>query len=84
MVDPVAITTVDNPYNPFTQFDEWYAFDEQKGYHTCSYLGRIALTSYDLSDEEQDEALSQAIDEILHVNGLGFYKKVHESDYKKK
>ena len=22
-----AITTIDNPYNPFTQFDEWFTFD---------------------------------------------------------
>ena len=36
------ITTIDNPYNPFTQFDEWYAFDEGKGYCTSGYLARIS------------------------------------------
>ena len=39
------LTTIDNPFNPFDQFDEWFAYDVSKGYHTCSYLARIAKTS---------------------------------------
>ena len=39
------ITTIDNPFNPFTQYDEWLAFDEQMGYYTNNYLARIANTS---------------------------------------
>ena len=30
------LTTSDNPYNPFTQFDEWQMFDSLQGYNTCS------------------------------------------------
>ena len=30
------ITTKDNPFNYFTDFDNWYAFDEQKGYINVS------------------------------------------------
>ena len=33
----VAITTFDNPFNPFTQFTEWLLFDKEKGYTTCEY-----------------------------------------------
>ena len=29
-------------------------FDEEKGYHTTAYLGRIARTSDQLSDEEKE------------------------------
>ena len=29
------LTTVDNPFNPHTNFDEWYAFDLRMGYDTC-------------------------------------------------
>ena len=49
------ITTKDNPFNYFTDFDNWYAFDEQKGYHSLSYLARIAKTSSDLTDKEYEK-----------------------------
>lgn len=70
------LTTIDNPYNPFTQFDEWYAFDTSKGYNTCSYLARIANTSDELSQQDEDVAIESAIDEIIKLNVLGIYKKV--------
>lgn len=70
------LTTVDNPYNPFIQFDEWNAFDESMGYYTCSYLARIAKTSDELSDTDNDEAINSAINEILFFNVLGIYQKV--------
>ena len=51
----VMLTTVDNPYDPFTQFDEWLMFDEDHGYHTCSYLARIAKDTDGLSEDEPIE-----------------------------
>lgn len=45
MASKCMLTTVDNPFDPFEQFTSWFMFDEEKGYHTCSYLGRIARTS---------------------------------------
>ena len=41
MKKDVMLTTIDNPYNPFTNFDEWWAFDISHGYNTCAYLSRI-------------------------------------------
>lgn len=70
------LTTTDNPYDPFTQFDDWFAFDERHGYHTCSYLARIAKPSSDLTPEDENFVISQAIDEILKYNLTGNYKKV--------
>lgn len=70
------LTTTDNPYDPFTQFDEWLAFDEAQGYHTCSYLARVTMSSDELSEEEQSTAIESAIDEIISLNILGIYKKV--------
>ena len=75
------LTTIDNPFSPFTQFDEWYAFDVSKGYHTCSYLARIAKTSYELSEKEEIIEQENAIDEIISLNLLGIYKKVKEKDF---
>lgn len=70
------LTTTDNPFDPFSQFDAWYRFDEGKGYHSCSYLARIARTSDQLSPVENDEEIERAIDDIIKYNPLGIYKKV--------
>lgn len=70
------LTTIDNPFDPFTQFDEWFAFDESKGYHSCSYLARIAKTSDELSEADEEKAIELAVDEIVKLNILGIYKKV--------
>ena len=70
------LTTSDNPYNPFTQWDEWYAWDVMAGYHTCAYLARIANTSDSLSDEENELEIDRAMDEIIQYNLTGNYMKV--------
>lgn len=75
------LTTVDNPYNPFIQFDEWFAFDQQQGYHTCEYLARIAHTSNDLSDEMNDAIVESAINEIIDFNLIGIYQKVTPENF---
>lgn len=71
-----ALTTTDNPYNPFTQYDAWYRYDEDKGYHSCSYLARIARTSDQLSEAENEQEIERAIDDIVRYDPLGIYKKV--------
>lgn len=70
------LTTIDNPFDPFTQWDEWYAFDVGKGYNTCAYLARIVKSSDELSEADEDLAIEVAIDEIVNFNILGLYKKV--------
>jgi hypothetical protein len=72
----VAITTTDNPFDPFDQFDKWFAFDEFHGYHSCSYLDRIAKISDDWSYDDQVAEIERAIDEIVALNLTGNYKKV--------
>ena len=80
MVTEYMLTTVDNPYSPFTQFDEWLEFDTLKGYNTCGYLARVAKTSSSLSDEMNSRAINDAIDEICMFNWLGIYRKVSKDD----
>lgn len=70
------LTTVDNPFDPFKDFDNWFNFDIEKGYNTCSYLARIAKTSDQLSDYENDLEIERAIDEIIEHDFLNIYKKV--------
>ena len=54
-MEEVRITTVDNPFNPFTEWDEWFNFDLQKGYRTCEQLASITFLSDQLSDSENNE-----------------------------
>lgn len=70
------LTTVDNPYNPFTHFDEWLQFDESSGYYTTQYLARLTLYSGDLSDADQSNAIEFAINEVVSENINGMYKKI--------
>jgi hypothetical protein len=72
------LTTFDNPYDPFEQFDSWYMFDMDKGYGSCSYLDRIARTSDQLSDEENDLEIERAINEIIKYDFRNIYKKVKQ------
>ena len=70
------LTTVDNPFDPFTQFNEWLAYDTSFGYNTPGFLARVALTSDNLSDTDQELSLELAIDEIVNENVNGMYRKV--------
>ena len=70
------LSTYDNPFDPSTQFKEWYAYDLQSGYHSSSLLARLTRSSYELSEKDQEFAIQVAIDEIVSNDELGIYVKV--------
>lgn len=78
------LTTIDNPFDPFDQFDEWFAYDELVGHHTCAYLARVTLYSPDQADSAQSEAIDSAITEIIANNPLGIYRRVTKKDHRTK
>ena len=80
MANEVMLTTIDNPYNPFEQFDLWLLFDKEKGYNTCEYLARIVNLTNDMSEKEIDVATNRAIDDIIVNDPFGIYKKVISED----
>lgn len=82
MSNEFALTTIDNPYNPFDDFTLWLLFDKEKGYNTCEYLARIVNLSSDLSEKEMEEEIERAMDEIIRVDPLNIYKKVTEESFK--
>ena len=79
VVGKYMLTTVDNPFDPFTQWDEWYSFDTRHGYHTAGLLARIVITSDELSEADQAQAIQLGIEEIVHENVSGMHKKVARS-----
>ena len=80
MSNDVMLTTYDNPFNPFEQFSSWFLFDVEKGQNTCSYLARIAKLSDEMSQQEEDEEVERAIDEIIKYDFMNIYKKVRKQD----
>lgn len=69
----VMLTTTDNPYNPFTEFDQWSSYDEQVGHYTLSLLARVCITSDELSELDQSRAIDHAMDEIVAENVSGIH-----------
>jgi hypothetical protein len=75
------LTTVDNPFNPFTEFEEWLDYDTRMGYNTASFLDRIAKVSNELSQPDQAIAIGNAIDEIVQENVSGMWRKVSKDSF---
>ena len=77
------LSTADNPFDPFEEFDSWYNFDITKGYNSCCYLARVANVSDSLTDEENEKEIERAIDEIVKYDPLNIYVKFTERTDKK-
>ena len=76
----VRLTTTNNPWNPFTHFNEWYAFDLSHDYGCCEYLARVLKIAPDLSENDIELMTEQAIDDIVALGvplaDGAFYKKI--------
>ena len=69
------LTTFDNPFDPFVQFDQWYQYDLDNHHDCCSLLDRNVHTSDQLSDLENEQEVERAIDEIIKYDFQNKYKK---------
>ena len=78
-MDEVMLTTEDNPFDPFTEFEDWNLFDTRNGYNTLAYIARVAVTSPNISVPNQHYAVKLAIDEILEYNLTGNYRLVERT-----
>ena len=76
MMNDCRLTTFDNPFDPFEQFTSWLLFDNEKGYNTSGKLARVAHLSDDMTQQEENEEIERAIDEIIQYDFLNIYKKV--------
>lgn len=76
-LNDVMLTTNDNPYNPFDQFEQWLLYDKEMGYNTCERLMRVAAPKlFDgMSQKEEDAAIDQAMDDLIEVDVLNVFVK---------
>ena len=67
------LSTDDNPFNPWKEFDQWLAWDTSNGYNSLSLLGRMVKTSDELPQEVQEQDGESAIIEIVNDNFSGHH-----------
>ena len=76
------LTTFDNPFNPFTEFDRWWKEDLLLGHDCCGLLANESNVSDVSSDEVNDKAIIEAMESIVKRDPM-VYKIVYQSDSKK-
>ena len=82
------LTTVDNPWDPVTNYREWDQWDREAGYCTNAYLARIASTIEEelnysmpsLTPVEENYINEEAIKIILRIEGPENYKRIQIPD----
>lgn len=75
-----AITTFDNPYDPFEQFALWDLYDKEKGYYSNQKVARLANFTDDMTEKEWFEENERAIDRLISIDFTNSFKKVRRQD----
>ena len=70
------LTSIDNPFDPFSQYDEWKDFDSRLGYYSEELVARVLVTSDEFPDSRQQLDYEEAIDTVLEYDVLNMFKKV--------
>lgn len=74
------LSTKDNPFNPFEDFDNWYNYDSDKGYNSCGILARITGDTDNLAPNEEAFLVENAIDSFIKSDPLHLYIKVQKEE----
>ena len=74
-----AITTMDNPYNPFEQFALWDLFDKEKGYYSNQKVARLVRFTEDMTEKEMLEEYERAIDQLISLDFTNTFIKVYRN-----
>lgn len=71
-----AITTFDNPYDPFEEFTLWDLFDKEKGYCSNQKVARLVHFEEDMTELEMLQENERAIDLLISLDFTNTFKKV--------
>ena len=77
----IRVTSIDNPYDPFTHWKEWLLFDVNAGYNTCGRLATVTYLSDSMTHEEVFESVEAGIEVLLRTGCIS--KKGTLVEYKK-
>lgn len=80
------LTTTDNKFNYFTDYDNWLDYDTAHGYNTNCLVASVAIFNEEMPDAINEDLQDIAIDEIISwglafTNDEGkevFYKRCYE------
>ena len=65
MAKSLWLTTVDNPWDPRDQFEQWMAHDIEHGHNTCGVLADEAKTAANLSNADNRYYVEEAIKTLV-------------------
>lgn len=77
---PLMLSTKDNPFNPFKDFNNWYNFDVMNGYNSCQMVDRFSLDTDDLAEIDQIMLTNDAIKEIIRNDMTKMYIAIPKPD----
>lgn len=75
------LTTFDNSFNPFEDFDRWFKEDLRLGHKCCEMLSINANTSNTIGEERNNEIIIDAMNDICRRYPT-IYRKVTKEDFK--
>ena len=79
MANVCMMSSIDNPFNPFEDFESWHLYEQEKGFDPCSIVARLANLSDDMSEEEIDLETERVIDRFIALDPLNRFEKVIKS-----
>ena len=60
------LTTFDNSFNPFDDFEAWFKEDQRLNHKTCELLDSLTFTNYEVfSDEVNEDEVLRGMKEIV-------------------
>ena len=72
----VAVTTIDNCFDPIDDFDRWLAEDRHLQHKTTERLAILCTSSNELSPLDEMQAVEQAIDRMMELFPHEGYRKI--------
>lgn len=70
-----AITTKDNPHDPFDNFAQWDLFDKEHGYCSNQKVARLVHFTEDMTEQEMLAENERAIDRLIALDFTGTFVK---------